>query len=37
MSSSHNTEHWLERHWSWLVIAFACVCVAFIDFFAPTI
>jgi len=37
MSAGHATEHWVERKWSWLVIAFGIIFVACIDFFAPTL
>ncbi len=35
MSDLHKKEFWLERHWSWLVIAFGVLAVYFIDTFAP--
>jgi len=34
MSAGHK-EHWLERNWSWLVIAFGALFVAIIDNFHP--
>ena len=37
MSAPHQKEFWLERHWSWLVVAVGLVLVVCIDAFAPTI
>jgi hypothetical protein len=34
---AHKTEHWLERHWSWLVILFGIIFVLCIDNFNPMI
>lgn len=31
----HDKEHWLERNWGLVVIAFGLVCLYFLDTFAP--
>ena len=36
MSASESSESFLERNWSWLVIAFGLILVVSIDIFAPT-
>jgi hypothetical protein len=35
--SAPNKEHFIERNWSWFVIAFGLICVYFLDTFAPTL
>ena len=37
MAHTVNKEHWIERNWSWLVIAFGVIFVMCIDNFAPTL
>jgi len=37
MSAVGHSEHWVERNWSWLVIAFGALLVIAIDMFAPTL
>jgi len=36
MSGSGGSGSWLDRNWSWLVIAFAVICVSAIDFWHPS-
>jgi hypothetical protein len=36
MSAPHG-DNWLERNWSWLVIAFGVIFVACIDLLHPTL
>jgi hypothetical protein len=37
MSSPEKSESLIERHWSWLVIALAVICVYFLDTWTPTL
>ena len=32
---SHKKEHWLERNWSWLVIAYGVAFILCIDHWMP--
>lgn len=36
MSSSHKTEHWLDRNWPWVVILYGIIFVTILVSFKPT-